>query len=79
MKIYLKNRLSITLKILTVISSLGGLIISLTTATFDGYSHWTRRLAYFTAQSNIWIGITFLAVLFAKNSNAKIKNALYLM
>lgn len=79
MKIFLKDRFSITLKILTVISSLGGLIISLTTAKFDGYSHWTKRLAYFTAQSNIWIGITFLAVLFTKNSNAKIKNALYLM
>jgi hypothetical protein len=27
----------------------------------DGYSHWTKRLLYFTQLSNVWIGTTALA------------------
>lgn len=51
-----RSKVSVLLKLLTSISALGGVLLSLIQAKRDGYSHWTRRLLYFTAQSNIWIG-----------------------
>ncbi len=48
------------LKILTIICSLVGIIICLITAKYDGYSHPTKRLLYFTNQSNIWILIIMI-------------------
>lgn len=56
-------KISILLKYLTIGASLGGVLLSLIYAKADGYSHWARRLLYFTAQSNIWLGLTFLGVL----------------
>lgn len=70
------------LKILVTLSSLGGVILSLITAKRDGYSHWSRRLLYFTAQSNLWLGTTFLLILLLplKRKNAeKWKRGLYLL
>ncbi len=58
-----RKNISITLKIGVIATSLGGVLLSLFTAQRDGYSHWARRLLYFTAQSNIWIGVTTLFVL----------------
>ena len=75
-------KLSILLKYLTVAASLGGVILSLIFAKADGYSHWSRRLLYFTAQSNIWLGITFLLILLLplKSSNTQVwKKRLYVM
>lgn len=51
------------MKILTIGCSLGGVILALFTANKSGYTHWGRRLLYFTAQSNIWIGLTALVLL----------------
>ena len=48
------------LKISTIICSLAGIIICLITAKFDGYSHPTKRLLYFTNQSNIWVLIVMI-------------------
>ena len=60
------KKLSVTLKIIIVATSLGGVLLSLITAAKDGYSHWARRLLYFTGQSNIWIGaVTLFALFFA--------------
>ena len=70
------------LKILVVLTSLGGVILSLITAKQDGYSHWGRRLLYFTAQSNIWLGLTFLGILLLplKRKNADVwESRLYLL
>lgn len=61
----IKNKLSVTLKILTVLASLGGVTLSLIFAARDGYSHWSKRLLYFTAQSNIWLGAVFILLLFS--------------
>ncbi|MBQ3115836.1 MAG: hypothetical protein IJC07_02285 [Clostridia bacterium] len=33
------------------------------TAKRDGYSHWSRRIAYFTTQSNLWICFLFLSLI----------------
>lgn len=52
-----------TAKILVAVCSLGGVVFSLFRAKNDGYSHWGRRLLYFTAQSNIWIGAIMLILL----------------
>lgn len=59
----LKKKISVTLKILIVICALGGVILSLFNAKKDGYSHWYKRLMYFTAQSNLWIGFNSLTIL----------------
>ena len=67
----MKKALSHTLKYLTVFSSLGGVALSLVRAQKDGYSHFLKRLLYFTAQSNIWIGLTVLAILFLPLTKAE--------
>ena len=73
----------VSLKVLTVFCSLGGVIISLVNAKKDGYSHYLKRLLYFTAQSNIWLGVTFLLILFLPFikacNNERFKNILYLL
>lgn len=75
------KKLSFLLKILTIFCSLGGVIISLINAKYDGYSHWSKRLTYFTAQSNIWLGLTFISLLISNAIKVKykIKNFLYLL
>ena len=60
MKKLVKNQL----KILSIICSFAGIIICLITAKFDGYSHPTKRLLYFTNQSNIWIFIIMILCFF---------------
>lgn len=77
-----REKLSILLKYLTVIASLGGVLLSLIYAKRDGYSHWSRRLLYFTAQSNVWLGITFIALLLLplkKRNTETWKKRLYLL
>ncbi len=59
-----KSKISFVLKILTVVTALGGVLLSLLQSARDGYTHWTKRLLYFTAQSNIWIGGVCLILLF---------------
>lgn len=59
------KKISLLLKSLTVLASLGGLLLSLLESEIHGYSHWSKRFLYFTAQSNVWIGTTmFLLVLY---------------
>ena len=52
-----------TLKLTTVISAFGGVLLSLISAPDDNFSQPWKRLLYFTAQSNIWIGTVFLLIL----------------
>lgn len=76
-----KFYISLTFKILTVIFSIGGVILSLFNAKIDGYAHWYNRTMYFTAQSNLWLGLTFLSIiiinLFFPNFNEKYYKKLY--
>ncbi len=77
-----KQAVSMSLKTLTVLSALLGVALSMRYAVTDGYSHWSKRLLYFTAQSNLWTGFTFLALLifsFRKHTNEKYKRSLYLL
>jgi len=78
-----RKNISTIIKIVAVITSLGGVIIGFFNAKYDGYSHWSARLLYFTNQSNLWIGITFLIILLLpllkfKNKD-KAKDILYLL
>lgn len=60
------KKLSLLLKGLTLLTSLSGLMISMFESEAHGYSHWSKRFLYFTAQSNIWIGATmFVFLLYA--------------
>ena len=69
-KTSLKN-LSKIAKILTIGSSLGGVALAVLTASASGYTHWASRLLYFTAQSNIWMGLTaFVLLCFPRNKTA---------
>jgi hypothetical protein len=55
-----RKRISFILKALIALLSFSGVIIACCFALRDGYSHWTKRLLYFTQLSNIWIGVTSL-------------------
>ena len=59
----MRKNFSVLLKVNVIICSLLGLCICLITANFDGYSHWTRRLLYFTSQSNLWIFLATILLL----------------
>ena len=67
----MKKTISFILKILLVCASLFGVLFSCIFAVRDGYSHFGRRLLYFTAQSNIWIGLTALALLILRKDRAR--------
>lgn len=68
----LRSGISFLLKCLTVLTALGGLILSFLTSKDEGYKIGLARLTYFTGQSNLWIGVTFLLVIF---SNLFLPNA----
>lgn len=55
----MRKRVSFILKILTFAVILLGVVLNLIYAKYDGYSHWTKRLFYFTTQSNLWIVIMY--------------------
>ena len=65
MKKEIFKRISYGLKVAILLSALGGVVLSLFYAERDGYSHWSKRLLYFTGLSNMWIGICVLIILIA--------------
>ncbi len=71
----MRKKFCVLLKVNVIICSLLGLSICLITARFDGYSHWSRRLLYFTSQSNIWIFFSTLLLLLPIKE--KVKENLY--
>ena len=58
----MRRKISIVLKFLIGAFALVGVVVACFFATRDGYSHWHKRLFYFTQQSNLWIGVTSLIV-----------------
>lgn len=79
----MRNKISFSLKIVVVIAAFAGVIWSFFSASADGYSDWSKRLLYFTAQSNIWIAFCFIAILIiaAKRfeNSTRVKKILYLL
>ncbi|MBQ9734633.1 MAG: hypothetical protein IJV95_02120 [Clostridia bacterium] len=51
----MRTKISFLLKIAVVVFCLLGLILNSVYSTYDGYTHWSKRLLYFTTQSNIWV------------------------
>lgn len=74
----MRKKISYLLKCLTVVASLGGVTVSLVFAKSHGYSHWARRLLYFTAQSNVWIGLTFLTLVILPFTRKKARTERFL-
>ena len=76
-----REKCSDMLKAVIVVCSIGGVAISLIQARFDGFIPWGTRLLYFTAQSNLWIGFTCLALLLIpfQSHNEKRLRVLYLL
>ena len=55
-----KKKVSVGMNFAIALATFAGVLLSMIFAQRDGYSHWGRRLLYFTQQSNIWIGVTCL-------------------
>lgn len=79
----MRKKISFGLKILTVATSLSGVVLSFFAAQNDGYSHWSKRLLYFTGLSNLWLGITLLAIVlcfpFGRRADGPWGKRLYLL
>ena len=79
-----RSRISLATKFLTAVLSLLGIILSFTRAGLDGYSHWSKRLLYFTAQSNLWVGALLVIILVyafinRTSESTRVKNTLYIL
>ena len=80
----MRKTISYIFKIMISAAAAFGTILSFFRAEADGYSHWSKRLLYFTAQSNVWIGALSLIMLIyalrnGKAGSTRVKNALYLL
>lgn len=79
----LRTSLSLIFKIIVIFASLFGVFLSFFTAVKDGYSGWEKRLLYFTAQSNLFLGLVFLTILLFSAFNirayARCRRVLYLL
>ena len=64
-----REKISMSLKILTASVSFLGITISFIFAKVEGYSPWYIRILYFTLQSNLWIGATLLILSLKKQFN----------
>ena len=70
----MKNKVSLSVKSFIALCSIISVVIACFHAVEDGYSHWVKRLLYFTNLSNIWIGLTCLIaviLLLLNKENAK--------
>ena len=79
-----REKISFSLKFVTAAAALIGVVWSFFNATADGYSHWSKRLLYFTSLSNLWIALTFIALLVAARSkvwskSTRVKNFLHIL
>ena len=80
----MRNKISLCFKVAIALSSTLGIILSFLRSDADGYSHWSKRLLYFTAQSNIWIGVLSLimllyALIYKSKEDTRVKNILYVL
>lgn len=77
-------KISFSLKFVASAAAVVGVVWSFFNAYADGYSHWSKRLLYFTSQSNLWIAAAFILILVTSRSkslsdNTRVKNFLYIM
>lgn len=58
----MRNKISIIIKFVIATFAFVGVFVACFFAVRDGYSHWYKRLFYFTQQSNLWIAFTCLTL-----------------
>ena len=79
----MRERISVIIKSLTILTAFTGVILSFIFATQDGYTHWATRLLYFTGLSNIWIAVFFIVFIIfkfnGKFENQKVRDFTYLL
>jgi hypothetical protein len=79
----MRKKISLVLKICVILGAFVGIFFGFLSADADGYSHWSKRLLYFTAQSNVWIALTYAAIIWkdylSKSKNAVWKDRLYVL
>lgn len=80
----MRKKLSTILKFSIAILSFVAVTMAMIFAEKNGYSHWYKRLYYFTQQSNIWIGVTclivaILVVVGDKKQKLLVKNHWYIL
>ena len=80
----MRKKLSFYLKLVISATALFGVVLSFFTASVDGYSHWSKRLLYFTSESNIWIALSCLSILLLPcfksiSDNTRVKDILYVL
>lgn len=63
------------MKIAVAVSAFFGVMLGLLTAKADGYSSTFSRLMYFTAQSNLWLGVLYVFLAVFSCSKRKSKGA----
>ena len=61
-----RNKISLGIKGAIGVCALLGVVLALVYAERDGYRPWTKRLAYFTTLSNLWIGVVSLMLVIAQ-------------
>lgn len=61
----MRKNILVSIKIATILCAVAGLILCVLNANYDGYSNWSKRLLYYTSQSNIWIIVIMLLMLFS--------------
>ena len=77
-----KNKIFIASEIVCAVFSLLGVLLSLLYYARDGYFHWSRRLLYYTAQSNLWLSLSLFICFFLKlksNLTKQSKSVLFLI
>ena len=72
-------KIAITSEIACGILCIFGVILSLLYYARDGYFHWSRRLLYFTAQSNVWLGLFFIFLFFRRLTFAIHNESVYFL
>ena len=79
----MRKRISFLFKILIIVLAFVGVIWSFFNSSSDGYSHWSKRLLYFTSQSNIWIALSALFILILSQKRfadaTRVKNFAYIL
>ena len=80
----MRNKISFYLKWVITVTAFVGIVISFFNANADGYSHWSKRLLYFTSESNIWIALSCLSVLLLPRFKSiscctRVKDLLYVL